>query len=1205
MTPPKFIGPPRPREFSRRGHGGRGPTPQSVANRAIREYFGNYGCQKIGSNTDWLMKPELPTADEILGIDSPDNDVLLAPNVISEAWSSRDDYLKTHYNLIREDAVAPLRDAVAFLRSRPSMNDTNDVAIYEKVFINRVTFAHRGLAFRISFSTRRAGRKILWKYSSRLITGSLVALTPANDMFSTRCVVAIIAARALENLSMEPPEVDIFFVCPDDIDFDPQQEWVMVEARAGYFEAYRHTMTALQKLSKERFPLHNHICQLQARIGAPEYIGANPVMDFRGMVPKDFYGNTRFSVLGGLSSAPLGSLNIYQRAALKEIFSKKLAIIQGPPGTGKTFVSVVALKLLLAHMRPGDPPIVLATQTNHALDQLLLHLSDFESDYIRLGGRSTDLRVCNRTLFSVRKLQYQPALRGGLLEPARREISSLVTAMMKIFKPFDRERGEGALTGSIFIQYGLLTQDQIDSLEDGGQIWTHTTTGQDIDPLMVWLGDEVVKFKTNHSNESLSFTEDEIDMEYELLRELEAEQAPDSDEWEALKGSFIELGATVRGRQWNTVPENTMNRYLQTTDLWKIPAKARGAVYNELRKRLFKIAQDKLVEEVKKYNECSKKLLIGKYERDYQLLRKAKLVGMTTTGLSKYRALVSSLKPRIVMIEEAAEVIEAPVAVACFESLQHLILVGDHKQLKGRCALKDLAGKPFYLDISMFERLVQNGISFVMLREQRRMAPEIRQVLDPIYGDLHDHDSVQNYPLIQGMGDIRSFFFTHDYPEAGDSLSSKINEFEAVMVVEFFNYLLLNGASVNKVTILTFYNGQRKLLLKILKTHRYLEKQSPRVVTVDSFQGEENDIVLLSLVRSSNGHGIGFLSVDNRVCVALSRARYGMYIFGNAEHLVSGSLLWRDVVEIMTGGKNENSRVGSALPLTCRTHGNKTLVSSSDDWETINGGCAAMCEEPLPCGHQCPLQCHGFAHSWVSCYQKCLHVRPCCGLACSQICSEPHTHTCLCLESEVKDVPIAVLPQALLALPAPTESLKEEVLLIEFSDDEVTGELNSGQKEPKGKVEQKSLQSDSSAKSKLSPLAPEFSPTSQSSGGFSQSENSPRSNRHRTGTQVNCKPINTSMSSSTMQPMINSPIRKQDDSQKCDAHDKWQRFAQGGARKVDLVLENLAKTAGVNTDEVQLSMTQVDEDLIPLTLRQSDSQPKTIPTAMDSLLDLD
>lgn len=122
-------------------------------------------------------------------------------------------------------------------------------------------------------------------------------------------------------------------------------------------------------------------------------------------------------------------------------------------------------------------------------------------------------------------------------------------------------------------------------------------------------------------------------------------------------------------------------------------------------------------------------------------MKDARIVGMTTTGLSKYRALISSLRPKIILIEEAAEVLEAPVTAACMESLQQLVLVGDHQQLRGSCSMQELEGDPFYLNISMFERLVRNSIPFKRLTSQRRMAPEIRRILSPIYNDLQSDES--------------------------------------------------------------------------------------------------------------------------------------------------------------------------------------------------------------------------------------------------------------------------------------------------------------------------------------------------------------------------------------------------------------------------------------------------------------------------------
>ncbi len=101
-----------------------------------------------------------------------------------------------------------------------------------------------------------------------------------------------------------------------------------------------------------------------------------------------------------------------------------------------------------------------------------------------------------------------------------------------------------------------------------------------------------------------------------------------------------------------------------------------------------------------------------------------------------------------------------------------------------------------------------------------------------------------------------------------------------------------------------------------------------QVVTVDSYQGEENTVILLSLVRSNSQGAIGFLEVENRVCVALSRAKNGFYLFGDAPNLCKSSMLWWEVVQIMS---KDPRRIGFYLPLTCEKHKEKTFIQGAHD----------------------------------------------------------------------------------------------------------------------------------------------------------------------------------------------------------------------------------------------------------------------------------
>lgn len=82
------------------------------------------------------------------------------------------------------------------------------------------------------------------------------------------------------------------------------------------------------------------------------------------------------------------------------------------------------------------------------------------------------------------------------------------------------------------------------------------------------------------------------------------------------------------------------------------------------------------------------------------------------------------------------------------------------------------------------------------------------------------------------------------------------------------------------------------------------------ITTVDSFQGLEADIVILSLVRSNQFGSIGFLAEENRICVALSRARYGLYVIGNMRLFTQCSFYWSEIVDKF---KNLNA-IGSEFP---------------------------------------------------------------------------------------------------------------------------------------------------------------------------------------------------------------------------------------------------------------------------------------------------
>lgn len=144
----------------------------------------------------------------------------------------------------------------------------------------------------------------------------------------------------------------------------------MVESRKGFFEAHRHVLRSLQQMAGEEFPLAKHIVELKRDIAAPTYVKEQPLRDLRFLYA-GHESSTSIDLLDVLPGTPC-ELDTSQLEALQRILTKSLALIQGPPGAGKTYVSVIALQIMLQSMTKG-PPIIVAAHTNHALDQLLRH----------------------------------------------------------------------------------------------------------------------------------------------------------------------------------------------------------------------------------------------------------------------------------------------------------------------------------------------------------------------------------------------------------------------------------------------------------------------------------------------------------------------------------------------------------------------------------------------------------------------------------------------------------------------------------------------------------------------------------------------------------------------------------------------------------------------------------------------------------------
>jgi hypothetical protein len=134
---------------------------------------------------------------------------------------------------------------------------------------------------------------------------------------------------------------------------------------------------------------------------------------------------------------------------------------------------------------------------------------------------------------------------------------------------------------------------------------------------------------------------------------------------------------------------------------------------------------------------------------------------------------------------------------------------------------------------------------------------------------------------------------------------------------------------------------------------------------------------------------IGFLSVENRTNVLLSRAKEGLYMLGHAELLSLKSQIWAKTLAIL----EKNDSAGTELPLYCQLHPDyRQSVKDAIDIKIKfpDGGCTLQCQYRLKCGHKCPRLCHPDdpKHISVFCPADCLRIRDTCGHSCTKRCGD-------------------------------------------------------------------------------------------------------------------------------------------------------------------------------------------------------------------------
>ena len=294
------------------------------------------------------------------------------------------------------------------------------------------------------------------------------------------------------------------------------------------------------------------------------------------------------------------------------------------------------------------------------------------------------------------------------------------------------------------------------------------------------------------------------------------------------------------------------------------------------------------------------------------LFGEARVIASTLVGAS--HRLLEGMKFNTLFIDEAAQALEA----ACWIPLRRcsrVILAGDHRQLPP--TVKSLPALKGGLGITLMERIAQNKPEVVtLLRVQYRMNEEIMRFSSDWFYDgqvesspLVRHRSILDYDVPMQWVDTDSAA-----EQFVGSSFGRINKAEAELTLltleQYFNKIGKTRILEERIDtgIISPYRAQVQYLRQQLKKRAFFKpyRQLIAVNTVDGFQGQERDIIVISLVRSNEEGQIGFLNDLRRMNVAITRARMKLIILGNPDTLTKHHFYRKLYEYINSISQNEN-----------------------------------------------------------------------------------------------------------------------------------------------------------------------------------------------------------------------------------------------------------------------------------------------------------
>ena len=305
-------------------------------------------------------------------------------------------YLNTLFYLEYEDCYRYLRRAIkdySLSKKIEEIKKNKNIFYYDNVSIVGVETKENGIILTIDF---KVNYKII--FTKRMLYGSLLILTNKNldDFLFTTVELNpyIDEEKILENKIKIPKfpyySILVKIVNPtiDSFQFlnNYKYEKLQIFESKAYFESYVHFLKRLKNINPNELPFKSEIIDLKFNNMRPEYLSLKFIKKISEIIKYD-------------------SLDTSQKDAINFSLNNKITLIQGPPGTGKTYVGGNITNILLKKVKS---PILVVCYTNHALDQFIEHIMEYNKNIVRIGGRCKNEKIKQFMIKNLRQHYHKP-----------------------------------------------------------------------------------------------------------------------------------------------------------------------------------------------------------------------------------------------------------------------------------------------------------------------------------------------------------------------------------------------------------------------------------------------------------------------------------------------------------------------------------------------------------------------------------------------------------------------------------------------------------------------------------------------------------------------------------------------------------------------------------------------------------------------------